>query len=295
MQYGEDFKVELRTIWPDRSIHWVYSLGRLFYDVQGKPKEMIGIAIDITPSKVAEQELQETLKQLKRSNAELEQFAYVASHDLQEPLRMITSFLQLLQRRYEHQLDSDANEFIQFAVDGAARMQELVNDLLTYSRIGRKTGKFEDVNTEDILKQITFDSRVLIEEKNADISYGNLPMVWADYTQLVQVFQNLISNSIKYNEQEHPTIHISAEKKVNDWVFKVEDNGIGIDSKHGDRVFKIFQRLHGRDEYEGTGIGLAIVKRIIEQHGGMIWYDSKPGEGSIFYFSIPQGDVKYEI
>lgn len=295
MQYGEDFKVELRTIWPDRSIHWVYSLGRLFYDVQGKPKEMIGIAIDITPSKLAEQELQETLKQLKRSNAELEQFAYVASHDLQEPLRMITSFLQLLQRRYEHQLDSDANEFIQFAVDGAARMQELVNDLLTYSRIGRKTGKFEEVNSEDILKQITFDSRVLIEEKNANISYGNLPMVWADYTQLVQVFQNLISNSIKYNEQEHPTIHISAEKKVNDWVFKVEDNGIGIDSQHGDRVFKIFQRLHGRDEYEGTGIGLAIVKRIIEQHGGMIWYDSKPGEGSIFYFSIPQGDVKYEI
>jgi len=295
MQYGEDFKVELRTIWPDRSIHWVYSLGRLFYDVQGKPKEMIGIAIDITPSKVAEQELQETLKQLKRSNAELEQFAYVASHDLQEPLRMITSFLQLLQRRYEHQLDSDANEFIQFAVDGAARMQELVNDLLTYSRIGRKTGKFEDVNTEDILKQITFDSRVLIEENNANISYENLPVVWADYTQLVQVFQNLISNSIKYNEQERPTLHISAEKKVNDWIFKVKDNGIGIDSQHGDRVFKIFQRLHGRDEYEGTGIGLAIVKRIIEQHGGMIWYDSKPGEGSIFYFSIPQGDVKYEI
>jgi PAS domain S-box-containing protein len=295
MQYGEDFKVELRTIWPDKSIRWVYSLGRLFYDAQGKPKEMIGIAIDITPSKVAEQELQETLKQLKRSNAELEQFAYVASHDLQEPLRMITSFLQLLQRRYEHQLDSDANEFIQFAVDGAARMQELVNDLLTYSRIGRKTGKFDAVNTEDILKQIIFDSLVLIEEKKADIIYDNLPVVWADYTQLVQVFQNLISNSIKYNEQEQPTIHISAEKKVNDWVFKVEDNGIGIDSHHGDRVFKIFQRLHGRDEYEGTGIGLAIVKRIVEQHGGMIWYDSKPGEGSIFYFSIPQGDVKHEI
>ena len=295
MQYGEDFKVELRTIWPDRSIHWVYSLGRLFYDFQGKPKEMIGIAIDITPSKLAEQELQETLKQLKRSNAELEQFAYVASHDLQEPLRMITSFLQLLQRRYENQIDSDANEFIQFAVDGAARMQELVNDLLTYSRIGRKTGKFEYVNTEDILKQITFDSRLLIEENNAHINYDSLPLVWADYTQMVQVFQNLISNSIKYNEQENPTINISAEKKINDWVFKVEDNGIGIDPKHRVHVFKIFQRLHGRDEYDGTGIGLAIVKRIVEQHGGMIWYESKPGEGSIFYFSIPQGDEKYEI
>ena len=208
---------------------------------------------------------------------------------------MITSFLQLLQRRYENQIDSDANEFIQFAVDGAARMQELVNDLLTYSRIGRKTGKFEYVNTEDILKQITFDSRLLIEENNAHINYDNLPLVWADYTQMVQVFQNLISNSIKYNEQENPTINISAEKKVNDWVFKVEDNGIGIDPKHRVHVFKIFQRLHGRDEYDGTGIGLAIVKRIVEQHGGMIWYESKPGEGSIFYFSIPQGDEKYEI
>lgn len=295
LQYGEDFKEEMRIIWQDGTVHWAYSLGKLLYDLQGKPKEIIGIAINTTPSRIAEQELQETLKQLKRSNAELEQFAYVASHDLQEPLRMITSFLQLLQRRYEHQLDSDANEFIQFAVDGAARMQELVNDLLAYSRIERKTGKFEDVDTEDILKQITFDSRLLIEENNADISYNNLPVVHADYPQMVQVFQNLIANSIKYNDQERPTIHISAEKKDNDWLFKVKDNGIGIDPKHGERVFKIFQRLHARDEYEGTGIGLAIVKRIVERHGGVIWYDSQPGQGSTFYFNIPQGDVKYEI
>ncbi|MDY9923001.1 PAS domain S-box protein [Methanobacterium sp.] len=292
LQYGEDFKVEMRIIWQDGTVHWAYSLGKLLYDLQGKPKEIIGIAINTTPSRIAEQELQETLKQLKRSNAELEQFAYVASHDLQEPLRMITSFLQLLQRRYDHQLDSDANEFIQFAVDGAARMQELVNDLLAYSRIERRTGKFEDVDTEDILKQITFDSRLLIEENNADISYDNLPVVHADYPQMVQVFQNLISNSIKYNNQESPIIHISAEKKDSDWVFKVEDNGIGIDPKHGERVFKIFQRLHGREEYGGTGIGLAIVKRIVERHGGMIWYDSQPGKGSKFYFNIPQGDMK---
>jgi PAS domain S-box-containing protein len=292
LQYGEDFKVEMRIIWKDQTVHWAYSLGKLLYDLHGRPKEIIGIAINTTPSRIAEQELQETLRQLKRSNAELEQFAYVASHDLQEPLRMITSFLQLLQRRYEHQLDSDANEFIQFAVDGAARMQELVNDLLAYSRIERKTGKFEDVDTEDILKQITFDSRLLIEENNADISYDNLPVVHADYPQMVQVFQNLISNSIKYNDQEHPKIHISAEKNDNDWLFKVEDNGIGIDPKHGERVFKIFQRLHARDEYNGTGIGLAIVKRIIERHGGVIWYDSQPGQGSTFYFNIPQGDVQ---
>lgn len=294
LQFGEDFKIEMRTIWQDGTVHWAYSVGKLSYDPQGKPKEMIGIAINTTPSRLAEQELQETLKQLKRSNAELEQFAYVASHDLQEPLRMITSFLQLLQRRYQHQLDSDAHEFIQFAVDGATRMQEMVNDLLAYSRIERKTGKFEDVNTEDILKQITFDSRLLIEENNADISYENLPVVRADYPQMVQVFQNLLSNSIKYNDQKRPKIHISAEKRDSDWVFKVEDNGIGIDPKHGERVFKIFQRLHARDEYNGTGIGLAIVKRIIERHGGVIWYDSQPGKGSTFYFNIP-GDVKHEI
>jgi len=294
LQFGEDFKIEMRTIWQDGTVHWVYSLGKLSYDPQGKPKEIIGIAINTTPSRIAEQELQETLKRLKRSNAELEQFAYVASHDLQEPLRMITSFLQLLQRRYEHQLDSDAHEFIQFAVDGATRMQEMVNDLLAYSRIERKTGKFEDVNTEDILKQITFDSQLLIEENNADISYDNLPVVRADYPQMVQVFQNLLSNSIKYNDQKRPKIHISAEKRDNDWVFKVEDNGIGIDPKHGERVFKIFQRLHARDEYNGTGIGLAIVKRIINRHGGAIWYDSQPGQGATFYFNIP-GDVKHEI
>ncbi|WP_321421937.1 PAS domain S-box protein [uncultured Methanobacterium sp.] len=288
LQFGEDFKIEMRTVWQDGTVHWAYSLGKLSYDSQGKPKEIIGIAINTTPSKIAEQELQETLKQLKRSNAELEQFAYVASHDLQEPLRMITSFLQLLQRRYEHQLDTNANEFIQFAVDGAARMQELVNDLLAYSRIERKTGKFEDVDTEDILKQITFESRLLIEENNADISYDNLPVVRADYPQMVQVFQNLLSNSIKYNNQERPTIHVSAEKRDKDWLFKVEDNGIGIDPKHGERVFKIFQRLHARDEYEGTGIGLAIVKRIVERHGGMIWYESQPGQGSTFYFNIPR-------
>lgn len=288
---GDEFKVEMRTIWPDESIHWVYSLGRVFYDVQDTAKEMMGIAIDVTDAKIAEQELQETLEQLKRSNAELEQFAYVASHDLQEPLRMITSFLQLLQRRYDHQLDYEANEFIQFAVDGATRMQEMVNDLLAYSRIERSDREFEDINTEDIIKQIIFDSKILIDENNAHITYDHLPVIKADYPQLVQVFQNLVANSIKYNDHDEPTVHISAEKDGNYWIFKVEDNGIGIDPTHGDRVFKIFQRLHARNEYEGTGIGLAIAKRIVERHGGKIWYDSYPGKGSKFYFSIPQEEV----
>ncbi|MCC7551913.1 MAG: PAS domain-containing protein, partial [Methanobacterium sp.] len=285
-----ELKLEIRLLWPDGSLHWAYLLGTVYPDSEGNPKEMMGIVIDISDRKSIEAELRKTLKQLKRSNAELEQFAYVASHDLQEPLRMITSFLQLLQRRYENQLDSDADEFIHFAVDGATRMQELINDLLTYSRVGRKTGKIEDVDSEALIEQILFDSKVLIEETNTSITYNDLPLIRADYTQMAQVFQNLIGNAIKYQENAYPEIHITAKKNGKDWIFKVEDNGIGIDPKHGERVFRIFQRLHGRDEYEGTGIGLAIVKRIIEQHGGMIWYESAPGKGSKFYFTIPQGD-----
>ncbi|BDZ71602.1 PAS domain S-box protein [Methanobacterium petrolearium] len=285
-----ELKLEIRVLWPDESLHWAYLIGRVYPDNKGNPKEMMGIVIDITDRKTVESELRETLKQLKRSNAELEQFAYVASHDLQEPLRMVISFLQLLQRRYDNQLDSDANEFIHFAVDGATRMQELINDLLTYSRLGRDTVKIEDVDTEDIIKQILIDSKVLIEETHTLITYQDLPMIRADYTQMVQVFQNLIGNAIKYQDNQQPKIHISAKRSGKDWIFKVNDNGIGIDPKHGDRVFRIFQRLHGRDEYEGTGIGLAIVKRIIEQHGGMIWYESAQGQGSKFYFTIPTGD-----
>jgi len=285
-----ELKLEIRLLWPDGSLHWAYLIGTAYPDSEGNPKEMMGIVIDISDRKSIEAELRKTLKQLKRSNAELEQFAYVASHDLQEPLRMITSFLQLLQRRYENQLDSDADEFIHFAVDGATRMQELINDLLTYSRVGRKTGKIEDVDSEALIEQILFDSKVLIEETNTSITYNDLPLIRADYTQMAQVFQNLIGNAIKYQENAYPEIHITAKKNGKDWIFKVEDNGIGIDPKHGERVFRIFQRLHGRDEYEGTGIGLAIVKRIIEQHGGMIWYESAPGKGSKFYFTIPQGD-----
>jgi light-regulated signal transduction histidine kinase (bacteriophytochrome) len=156
--------------------------------------------------------------------------------------------------------------------------------------VGRKTGKIEDVDSEALIEQILFDSKVLIEETNTSITYNDLPLIRADYTQMAQVFQNLIGNAIKYQENAYPEIHITAKKNGKDWIFKVEDNGIGIDPKHGERVFRIFQRLHGRDEYEGTGIGLAIVKRIIEQHGGMIWYESAPGKGSKFYFTIPQGD-----
>lgn len=261
--------------------HWVSQ-----FNDSGDNIATLEVNNDITKRRIAEENLRETLEELRKSNAELEQFAYVASHDLQEPLRMITSFLQLLSQRYEGKLDSDADEFIGFAVDGASRMQELINDLLIYSRVSRKAKKFENINTESTLIQAIFNLKVYLEEKNANITYGHLPVVYGDYNQFVQLFQNFIANSIKYSIND-PAIHISAEKKDEYWIFSIKDNGIGIDPKHHDRIFRIFQRLHRNGEYDGTGIGLAICKRIIERHGGDIWVDSELGNGAIFYFKIP--------
>lgn len=261
--------------------HWVSQ-----FNDSGDNIATLEVNNDITKRKIAEENLKETLEELRKSNAELEQFAYVASHDLQEPLRMITSFLQLLSQRYEGKLDSDADEFIGFAVDGASRMQELINDLLIYSRVSRKAKKFENINTESTLIQAIFNLKVYLEEKNANITYDNLPVVYGDYNQFIQLFQNFIANSIKYSIND-PVIHICAEKKDEYWIFQIKDNGIGIDPKHHDRIFRIFQRLHRSGEYDGTGIGLAICKRIIERHGGDIWVDSKLGNGAIFYFKIP--------
>ena len=245
------------------------------------------IARDISHRKMMEDELQETLIKLKRSNSELEQFAYVASHDLQEPLRMISSFLQLLQMRYSGQLDSDADEFINFAVDGAKRMQELIQDLLAYSRVTTKGNEFKDIKMEEALEQALMNLKISIEENNAIITHDSLPIISADYSQMIQLLQNLIGNSIKYRSDKTPKIHISAQEKDNQWIFSVEDNGIGIDSQYSDQVFQIFKRLHTNDEYKGTGIGLAITKRIIERHSGRIWVESELGKGSKFYFTIP--------
>jgi Bacteriophytochrome (light-regulated signal transduction histidine kinase) len=226
-----------------------------------------------------QRKIEKTLEELQRSNKELQQFAYIASHDLQEPLRMISSFLQLLQRRYEGQLDSDADEFIEFAVDGAARMQELINDLLAYSRVNRTTSAFETVDLDKVLDEVLMYHKLSIKENDVDITRDGLPTVNGDYSQMVQVFQNLIGNAIKYRDNKTPNIHISAEKEDENWLFKVEDNGIGIDPKYFDRVFLIFKRLHTNDEYSGTGIGLAITKRIIERHGGDIWGGFPAGNG----------------
>lgn len=240
--------------------------------------------------KNAEEKLKKALTDLKRSNKELQQFAYIASHDLQEPLRMISSFLQLLQRRYEGKLDSDADEFINFAVDGAARMQELINDLLAYSRVNRKTDEFKNVDMEKVLDEVLAYHKLSIDENNVYITRDPLPGVNADYSQMVQVFQNLVGNAIKYRGKKSPQIHISAQKEDEKWLFGVEDNGIGINPKYFKRVFQIFKRLHTNNEYSGTGIGLAITKRIIERHGGDIWVDSELGNGSKFYFTLPLKD-----
>jgi len=223
---------------------------------------------------------------LERSNEELKRFAYVASHDLQEPLRMIASYLQLLERRYKGKLDSDADEFIDFAVDGANRMKTLINDLLAYSRIESRGEIFTLLKCDEIISDVLDNLEVSIRENNAIITYDDLPEIIGDKTQIHQLFQNLVSNAIKFRKQGAPKIFIGVEEKENSWQFSVQDNGIGIDSQYFDRVFIIFQRLHTKEEYEGTGIGLAISKRIVERHGGRIWIESKPGEGSIFYFTI---------
>ena len=247
----------------------------------------MGIARDITERKLAEQKLKEQAQELERSNAELEQFAYVASHDLQEPLRMVASYVRLLERRYKGKLDSDADDFIFFAVDGATRMHHLINDLLTYSRVGTHGKHFEETDTTEAVNQALVNLQTTIQDNQAEVIYNGLPKVYADSSQLVQLFQNLISNAIKFCDKQPPHVQISSRQEGNQWVFSVQDNGIGMDMKYSDRIFVIFQRLHDKTESSGTGIGLAICKKIVERHNGNIWVDSEEGKGSTFNFTIP--------
>ncbi len=249
--------------------------------------EVIGITRDITERKQAEAKLKQTLGELARSNAELEQFAYVASHDLQEPLRMVTSYVQLLARRFRGKLDRDADEFIAFAVDGATRMQDLINDLLAYSRVGTRGKPFSPTDPNAALQAALSNLRLAIDGCGAVVDYDPLPIVSSDGTQLVPLFQNLVGNAIKFRREEPPRVHVSVAKNEDGYVFSVSDNGIGIEAKYHERIFLIFQRLHSRAEYPGTGIGLSICKRIIERHRGRIWVESEPGKGSTFRFTIP--------
>lgn len=233
-------------------------------------------------------ELAERMKDLARSNSELQQFAYVASHDLQEPLRMVASFTQLLGRRYKEKLDDDARDFINYAVDGATRMQTLITDLLSYSRVGTQGKPLESTRCDEVLDRVLNNSlRLAIKESGVTITRDRLPTVLADPLQLGQLFQNLIANAIKFRGKGSPSVHVSAERRGGDWEIAVRDNGIGISQEHADRIFVIFQRLHTKTEYPGTGIGLAICKKIAERHGGRIWVEPTPGGGSTFRFTIP--------
>jgi PAS domain S-box-containing protein len=252
--------------------------------------DVIGVfaaARDITERKKAEGILRTKIEELARSNAELEQFAYVSSHDLQEPLRMISSYLQLLQRRYQGKLDDKADKYIYFAVDGAVRMQTLINDLLEFSRVATRAKELEPTDSKFVLNQVLSNLELYLKENKAAVSYDTLPEVIADNTQLAQVFQNLIINGIKFHSEKAPRIYISAEKKENEWLFSVKDNGIGIDPQYSHKIFEVFKRLHRKEEYPGTGIGLAICKKIVERHGGHIWVKSELGKGATFYFTIP--------
>jgi light-regulated signal transduction histidine kinase (bacteriophytochrome) len=249
----------------------------------------VNLAVELDERRRAEQQLNHYTEELARSNAELEQFAYVASHDLQEPLRMVASFTQLLAKRYRSKIDQDADEFIGFAVDGATRMQRLINDLLAYSRVGTRGKPFELIDCNSIFSQARDNLAKAIEDSGAIIFQNHLPLVFADEVQFIQLFQNLVANAIKFRGPEPPQIQVSAEPKGPEWVFAVKDNGIGIAPEHQERIFSIFQRLHQRSEYPGTGIGLAICKKIVERHGGRIWVESQVGAGSTFYFTIPEG------
>jgi len=266
---------------------WVSALATRI-EFQGRVAVLLSLK-DVTETRQAEEKLKQTMAELTRSNTELERFAYVASHDLQEPLRMVASYTQLLARRYKGKLDSDADEFIGYAVDGATRMQQLINALLDYSRVGTRGKPFEPTSCEETFNQAIANLQAAITENGAVVTHDHLPTVVADATQMVQIFQNLISNAIKFHGEKKPEVHVGAERNGIEWIFSVRDNGIGIDPQYFDRIFVIFNRLHSRMEYPGTGIGLTICKKIIERHKGRIWVESQPGNGATFYFTIPSG------
>jgi PAS domain S-box-containing protein len=248
------------------------------------------VVVDITARKQAERKAQEYTEELKRSNAELEQFAYIASHDLQEPLRMVASYTELLRERYQGKLDEKADKYIGYAVDGAQHMQQLIHDLLAYARIGSQAKPLQPTDSGAVLASVVTELRETIKKNKAEIIYENLPVVSADEVQLGQVFQNLIANAVKFHDGKPPRIQVHAESVGNMWEFSVTDNGIGITEESRARIFQMFQRLHTRQEFEGTGIGLTVANRIVERHGGKIWFDSVVDQGTTFHFTMPKGE-----
>lgn len=240
-----------------------------------------------TRQKEADEKLKTLLAELERSNQELERFAYIASHDLQEPLRMVASYTQLLEKKYRDQLDKEALEYIAFATDGVLRMQQLITDLLSYSRVATKERMTTEVDLQSVLNKVLQNLRVAIEEAKAEIVSVPLPTVTADETQMVQLFQNLLSNALKFHTDKPIRIQIDVRRVEDEWVLSFQDNGIGIAPEFHEKIFLIFQRLHSRNEYEGTGVGLAVCKKIVERHGGKMWVESTLGEGAKFCFTLP--------
>lgn len=282
------YEAEFRLLAKDGEYRWILSRGKVVErDATGSALRAIGMHMDITKRKHTEDALAVRSKALMRSNAELEQFVYVASHDLKEPLRMVSNFCGLLQRRYKGQLDSTADEYIDYAVEGAARMHALLEDLVKFSRVGTRGNPFKPHDCQAILATACSNLKIAIDESGSIIEHDPLPTVTGDGLQLVQVFQNLIGNAIKYRSPAHPEIRVGAIRQDQGWVISIRDNGIGFDQAFSERIFVIFQRLHSRLEYPGTGMGLAICKKIVERHGGKIWCESKLGHGSTFFFSIP--------
>ncbi len=285
-------RIEKRYLRKDRSTVWVKFTMTVERDAAGSPVYEIGVYDDITERKRAEAALHDALQELKRSNAELEQFAYVASHDLQEPLRMLASYTQLLGRRYDAKFDGDARQFMAYIVDGATRMKQLIEDLLAYSRVGTKAQDFAPVSMEAALRRALFNLRAALEEAGAAVTYDALPTVQGDEVQLGQLLQNLVGNALKFRSASVPRIHVGVTEKDSEWEFEVRDNGIGIELQYFERIFMVFQRLHNKGEYPGTGIGLAICKKVLERHGGRIWVASRPAQGpsqgSSFHFTLPR-------
>ncbi|GEM_PF-753754 len=280
--YADEYRIQRKD---GTYCYWV-DHGTALRNDAGEPVKMIGACSDISERKKAEKWLAEKTEQLERSNAELQSFAYVASHDLQEPLRTISSYMQLLEKRYKPKLDKDAQEFIDFAVTGANRLQNMIGGLLEYSRVETRGDPFEMVSCEWVLDHVVGDLKKAIDESKANITHDPLPEIFADQMQLTRLFQNLVANSIRYHGSGPPRIHVSAATRDGDYVFAVKDNGIGIDPEYKEQIFVIFQRLQGR-EVPGIGLGLAVAKKIVERHGGRIWLESEPGKGATFYFTIP--------
>ncbi len=284
------YRVEKRFVHKNGNVGWIFLNSSVVYNKAGKPLYFVSQVQDITEKKKMEKQLQQRNEELERSNKDLEQFAYVTSHDLKEPIRKIVGFTELFSNKYKGELDGEADEYIHYIVDGAKRMQRLIQDLLKFSRAGRQRLQLEHTDLTDLLHSAIENLESIVKENTAVISFRKLPVLKVAPVHFIQVFQNLLSNAIKYRSEAAPCIDVSAVREDGKWILSFKDNGIGIDPQYFERIFEVFQRLHGNNEYRGTGIGLAICKKIIERHGGEIWVESKLGKGTTFKFSLPEAN-----